>query len=78
MPKVKPPKVQRELGTRIGRLRRKHEWSLRDLAELSGVAIASLSRLEKGQQVYTTLANLWALADAFEVTLDDLVGRTMA
>lgn len=64
------------LGAHLRRLRLARGLSMSDLFALSGVSAATISRLEAFRQRHADYQVLWRLADALEVTLDALAGRT--
>lgn len=55
-------------------LRTSRQWSLREVAERSGLSIAYLSELEKGRKL-PTLEALGALASAYGLSSGDLLCR---
>ena len=61
------------VGQRLRTLRQQHQLSLARLSALTGISTSTLSRLESGGRK-PTLELLLALARAYEVPLDDLVG----
>lgn len=60
------------VGTRLKHLRQRHEITLADLAEETGISASTLSRLEAGLR-RPTLEQLLPLAHAYGLTLDELV-----
>ena len=56
--------------------RAERRWSRERLAAEAGFSLATLVRVESGRQ--PSVSNLLALADALGMSLDDLVGRTVA
>ena len=61
------------VGQRLRSLRQQHQLSLAGLSAITGIATSTLSRLESGGRK-PTLELLLALARAYQVPLDDLVG----
>jgi transcriptional regulator with XRE-family HTH domain len=61
------------VGPRLRALRRQREITLAALAEMTGISVSTLSRLESGQRK-PTLELLLPLARAHGVQIDDLVG----
>ena len=61
------------VGPRLRTLRRQREITLADLSARTGVSVSTLSRLESGDRK-PTLELLLPLAQAYGVTLDELVG----
>ncbi|MEV8377714.1 XRE family transcriptional regulator [Kribbella sp. NPDC056861] len=60
------------VGPRLKQLRLRREITLADLAELTGISVSTLSRLEAGLR-RPTLEQLLPLASAYGATLDELV-----
>ena len=60
------------VGPRVRQLRQERDATLADLAELTGISVSTLSRLESGAR-RPTLELLLPLARAHGVTLDELV-----
>ena len=61
------------VGPRLRSLRRQRQLSLAALSATTGISVSTLSRLESGGRK-PTLELLLALARAYQVPLDDLVG----
>lgn len=61
-----------EVGAHLRALRQERDITLAQLAEISGISVSTLSRLESGQRK-PTLELLLPLARAYQVTLDELV-----
>ena len=62
-----------QVGARLRRVRAERGATLTAVAEATGISKSTLSRLETGQR-RPTLELLLALAHAYQVPLDDLVG----
>ncbi|MEU4422025.1 XRE family transcriptional regulator [Actinoplanes sp. NPDC024001] len=60
------------VGPRLRELRQKREMTLTQLAENTGISVSTLSRLESGAR-RPTLELLLPLAEAYQVSLDELV-----
>lgn len=58
------------------RLRRIRGWSRERLAAEAGVSLATVWRLENGR--YPRVEHLVAVADALEVSVDQLLGRSFS
>ena len=65
------------VGQRLRSLRQQHQLSLAGLSAITGISTSTLSRLESGGRK-PTLELLLALARAYWVPLDDLVGAPPA
>lgn len=63
------------IGTRLRAARRARPLTLAEAAAATGISVSTLSRLETGGR-RATLEQLLPLADLYEVSLDELVGRT--
>lgn len=61
-------------GKIIGDLREERKWSQTDLAEQSGVSRVMIGKYERGEAV-PSIEAAKKMADAFEVSLDYLVGE---
>lgn len=72
-----PDPVLEGVGQRLRSLRRQHQLSLAGLSAVTGISASTLSRLESGGRK-PTLELLLALARAYQVPLDDLVGAPLA
>lgn len=60
------------LSTRISELRKQRRWTLEQLSAASGVSRSMLSEIERGR-ANPTLAVAMRIAEAFSLTLDQLV-----
>lgn len=60
------------LGLKVKQYRQKKGYSLKDVAERTGVSISFLSEIEKGKK-YPKPEKIMQLARALEITFDDLV-----
>lgn len=69
--KVKDP-LNDSLSQRIRELRRQRRWTLEQLSAASGVSRSMLSEIERGR-ANPTLAVTLRIAEAFSLTLDQLV-----
>lgn len=61
------------VGPRLRAIRKQHGSTLHQLAELTGMSVSTLSRIESGQR-RPTLEVLLPLAQAYHLPLDELVG----
>lgn len=60
------------VGEAVAFYRRKKGWRREDLAARSKIGFTTICRVEQGKSA-PTLFNIKALAEAFEVSIDDLV-----
>ncbi|GAA2855535.1 hypothetical protein Acy02nite_72710 [Actinoplanes cyaneus] len=65
-------KALASVGPQLRALRQKRDITLTQLAETTGISVSTLSRLESGTRK-PTLELLLPLAEAYQVTLDELV-----
>ncbi|MCX5677532.1 MAG: helix-turn-helix transcriptional regulator [Candidatus Omnitrophica bacterium] len=63
------------ISRRIKELRKKSEWSQQKLAEKAGVSYNTITKIEQGAATMPTIQTMIKIADAFGVSLDELVGR---
>ena len=64
------------LSNKIEQLRKEKGYTFAKLSELSGISTGRLSDLASGKRNNPTMDTLIKLADALDVTLDELVGRS--
>ena len=67
--------TQTPFGRRLRDLREEKEWSQVILAKVANMPAAMISHFETGQR-HASVDSLVKLANALEVTIDYLVGRT--
>jgi transcriptional regulator with XRE-family HTH domain len=70
---VPPDAVGRHLGVRLRQLRAERGWSLESMSGASGVSRSMLSEIER-EQANPTLAVTLRIAQAFGMSLGDLIG----
>lgn len=63
------------LSNKIEQLRKEKGYTFAKLSELSGISTGRLSDLASGKRNNPTMDTLIKMADALDVTLDELVGR---
>ncbi|WP_333828305.1 helix-turn-helix domain-containing protein [Pararhodobacter sp.] len=63
-----------ELGTRLRKFRRGQQLTLSDLAEVSGVALSTISKIENGS-FSPTLDKVLRLAKGLNITITQLIGE---
>lgn len=63
------------LKDNIKNLRIKKGWSQQDLAVKAGLSYNAVTKLEQGAAIYPRLDTLLKLADVFNITIDELIGR---
>ncbi len=63
------------INKRLKELRKDRGWSQQKLAEMTGLSFNAITKIEQGIAKHPTLKTLLKLSEAFEVSLDDLVGN---
>lgn len=63
------------LGKRIKELRGKSDISQDQLAKKANIPFSTLVKIEAGYTPNPSMETLIKIADAFEVTIDELIGR---
>ncbi|MBM3252827.1 MAG: helix-turn-helix transcriptional regulator [Candidatus Omnitrophica bacterium] len=63
------------LAKRLKELRRERNWTQQKLAEKASLSFNAITKIEQGAAEHPTLKTLLKLADAFGISLDELVGR---
>lgn len=63
------------LGQQIKKYRNKKKWSQEKLARESGVTYSVITRLEQGVINEPTIQTVMKLADALNLSIDELMGR---
>jgi len=63
------------LAKRLKELRKKSGWSQQKLAEKSGLSYNTITKIEQGAATMPTIQTMIRIADAFGISLDELVGR---
>ena len=63
------------LSKRLKELRAKHNWTQQKLAEKADLSFNAITKIEQGAAKHPTLKTLIKIADVFEVSIDELVGR---
>jgi len=63
------------LAKKIKSYRKKHNWSQQKLAEKAGLSYNTIAKIEQGAAKEPTIQTMIKIADAFGITLDELVGR---
>ena len=63
------------LAKRVKEFRNQKGWSQQKLAEKTELSFNTITKIEQGVGDSPTLKTLLKLADAFDIGLDELVGR---
>ncbi len=64
------------LAQTIKELRKKHKISQEELAKKAGITYSTLIKIESGANDNPTIKTMKKIADALDVSLDYLVGRS--
>jgi transcriptional regulator with XRE-family HTH domain len=62
-------------GKRLKELRKKAGWSQQKLAEKASLSYNVITKVEQGAAKNPNIKTMIKLADAFEISLDELIGR---
>ncbi len=65
------------LEKNVKKFRKIKGWTQQRLAEKAGLSYTAITTLEQGIAKQPTIQTIIKLADAFEITIDELVGRKM-
>jgi transcriptional regulator with XRE-family HTH domain len=65
------------LAKRLKELRKKAGWSQQKLAEKAGLSYNTITKIEQGAATMPTIQTIIKIADAFEISLDELVRREL-
>jgi len=63
------------LTKKVFALRKKAGWSQQKLAEKAGLSYNMITKIEQGVAKQPTIQTVIKIADAFNISLDELVGR---
>ncbi len=63
------------IAKRLKELRKKAGWSQQKLAEKSGLSYNTITKIEQGAATMPTIQTIIKIADALEISIDELVGR---
>lgn len=63
------------LTNKVKELRRKADWSQQKLAEKAGLSYNMITKIEQGVAKQPTIQTAIKIANAFNISLDELVGR---
>ncbi len=63
------------IARKIKELRKKSGWSQQKLAEKAGVSYNTITKIEQCAATMPTIQTMIKIADAFDISLDELVGR---
>jgi transcriptional regulator with XRE-family HTH domain len=63
------------LAKRLKDLRKETGWSQQKLADRAGLSYNAITKIEQGSAKQPTIQTMVKIADAFGVSLDELVGR---
>lgn len=63
------------IAKRLKEIRKKSGWSQQKLAEKAGLSYNTITKIEQGAATKPTIQTMIKVADAFGISLDELVGR---
>ena len=63
------------IAKRLKELRKKSGWSQQKLAEKAGLSYNTITKIEQGAATKPTIQTMIKIADAFKISIDELVGR---
>ena len=64
------------ISKRLKELRKKYGWSQQKLAEKACLYYNTITKIEQGAATKPTIQTMIKIADAFKISIDDLVGRS--
>lgn len=67
-------RIYPDIGARLRELRELRQHTLHDLSERSGYSVGYLSRLENGSRDNPTIAFVWNISQALDVTPSFMLG----
>ena len=63
------------IAKRLKELRKRACWSQQKLAEKAGLSYNTITKIEQGAATKPTIQTMIKIADAFQISIDELVGR---
>jgi transcriptional regulator with XRE-family HTH domain len=63
------------IAKRLKELRRRAGWSQQKLAEKAGLSYNTITKIEQGAATMPTIQTIVKIADAFKISIDELLGR---
>jgi len=63
------------LAKKVKQLRKSAGWSQQKLAQYSGLSYNMITKIEQDQAQYPSIQTVIKIADAFNMSIDDLVER---
>ena len=63
------------ISSRLKELRKERDWTQQKLAEKAGLSFNAVTKIEQGAAEHPTLKTLLKLANAFDIGIDELIGR---
>ncbi len=63
------------LARKLKELRKQKGWSQQKLAEKTGLAFNTITKIEQGLAEHPNLKTILKIADTFGVSIDELLGR---
>jgi transcriptional regulator with XRE-family HTH domain len=63
------------IAKKLKELRKKNGWSQQKLAEKASLSYNTITKIEQGAATKPTIQTMIKIADAFRISIDELVGR---
>ncbi|MFC1567028.1 helix-turn-helix domain-containing protein, partial [bacterium] len=67
--------VKKMLDKQLKKYRKKISWSQQKLAEKAGLSYNAITKIEQGSAKNPTIQTIAKIADAFNVSIDELIGK---
>ena len=64
-----------KLAQRLKELRKKNNWSQQKLADKAKLSYNAITKLEQGAALYPTIQTIIKIADAFDISIEELLGK---
>jgi transcriptional regulator with XRE-family HTH domain len=66
-----------KISENLKALRKKNGWSQQKLATEAGLSYNAITKLEQKAATHPTIQTIEKLADAFKISIDELLGRKL-
>ena len=63
------------ISEQVKKYRTKAGWSQQKLAEKAGLSYNVITKIEQGNSIKPALDTIIKIAEAFDITIDELIGR---
>jgi len=68
----------KKLNKQIKMFRKQKGWTQSTLGRKAGLLYTTIAGIEQGTALHPTIQTITKIADAFEITIDELIGRTFS